>query len=110
MEVKDGGEAKEIRRPRIPETADNGLILLKVQLATINVQIQSLIIELEKQKSERKKDIEFLITWLDNLILGAQNIINELPRKTRNQKNFKRLIESYNLGIKTVKGKLEEMK
>ena len=106
MEVKDGGEAKEIRRPRIPETADNGLILLKVQLATINVQIQSLIIELEKQK----KDIEFLITWLDNLILGAQNIINELPRKTRNQKNFKRLIESYNLGIKTVKGKLEEMK
>ena len=107
MEVKDGGEAKEIR---IPATANNGLILIKLKLATTNVKLQTILAELQRKKHETKSDLEFLITWLDNLKVTTASIIDTLPRKTKRNADFKRLISSYTIGINSVQGKLNEMK
>jgi hypothetical protein len=48
MEVKDNREeSKEIS---IPATANNGLILMKLNLATTNVKLQTLLDELQRKK------------------------------------------------------------
>lgn len=105
MEVKDDGE--EIK---IPATANNGLILIKLKLATVNVRLQTILAELQRKKHEKTTDLEFLITWLDNLKVTTASIMDTLPRTTKRNADLKRLISSYTIGINSVQGKLNEMK
>lgn len=83
-------------------TANNGLAYLQLQLATINVQLQTIILKLK----DKNENIAILATLLNNLKNKGQEIKKQLGRNSSKCKN---LIESYESGIKSAKTILRQV-
>jgi len=78
----------------LPETADYGLILLRLQLATITVRLESLNHLIDK-KNKNVKEIKEVV---NKLINDGNKIKKELSISPSKQKN-QRLLEVYTRGL-----------
>ena len=78
----------------LPETADYGLILLQLQLATITVRLDS-VNHLIDKKNKNLKEIKEVV---NKLINDGNNIKKELSISSSKQKN-QRLFEVYTHGL-----------
>tara|TARA_B100000900_G_C20006039_1_gene483730 strand:- start:211 stop:501 length:291 start_codon:yes stop_codon:yes gene_type:complete len=83
-------------------TPNNGLAYLQLQLATINVQLQTIILKLK----DKNENIAILATLLNNLKNKGQEIKKQLGRDSNKCKN---LIDSYESGIKSAKTILRQV-
>ena len=86
----------------LPSTPNNGLAYLQLQLATINVQLQTIILKLK----DKNENIALLATLLNNLKNKGQEIKRQLGRNSSKCKN---LIDSYESGIKSAKTILRQV-
>jgi hypothetical protein len=80
----------------LENTSTNGLAYLQLQLATVNIQLQTIILKLK----DKNENIAILSTLLNNLRNKGKEIKKQLGH---NSKKCKNLIDSYEAGISSAK-------